>query len=174
MKITKVCKICNENFEADTREINRGNANFCSLSCAAIYNNYNRNIKLYNHTCLQCESNFTSQSKNAKYCCQNCKQKYYRKASKGNNKICSKTASKNLAHLPCAICGWIKARRDVHHIQPVSKGGTHEQTNLITLCPNCHRMAHSNLISKEQLKKAVQNRTISSSSNEEQDAKSGN
>ena len=34
-KISKICTTCNKPFEADSREHNRGNAKYCSLSCAA-------------------------------------------------------------------------------------------------------------------------------------------
>ena len=43
MKIIKQCVECNSNFEADTREINRGNAKYCSLKCSGI-NSY-KNIE---------------------------------------------------------------------------------------------------------------------------------
>lgn len=33
-------------------------------------------------------------------------------------------------------------RIDVHHIIPVSMGGGDEPTNLITLCPECHKKRH--------------------------------
>lgn len=105
----KECLYCNNEFQADLREVNRGNAN-------------------YNFLLLQ----------------------------------------------PCAICGWNKASCDVHHIIPVSNGGKNEITNLITLCPNCHRMVHRNLISEEKLKKFRESWTISSPSNEGLGALAGN
>lgn len=74
----------------------------------------------------------------------------------------------------CVICGWNKTSCDVHHIIPVSNGGKNEITNLITLCPNCHRMVHRNLISEEKLKKFRESWTISSPSNEGLGAISGN
>lgn len=40
----------------------------------------------------------------------------------------------------CELCGWNKASCDVHHIKKQCDGGTHEKSNLIVLCPNCHRM----------------------------------
>jgi hypothetical protein len=57
----------------------------------------------------------------------------------------------------CEICGWslpcdlphsrvTKSKPlpglDAHHIVPRSLGGTHDYTNLVLLCPNCHRIAH--------------------------------
>lgn len=53
-------------------------------------------------------------------------------------------------------------------------GGKNEITNLITLCPNCHRMVHRNLISEEKLKKFRESWTIFSPSNEGLGALAGN
>ena len=38
----------------------------------------------------------------------------------------------------CTKCGK-KDMLEVHHIIPVSEGGTNEKTNLQTLCVQCHR-----------------------------------
>jgi hypothetical protein len=40
----------------------------------------------------------------------------------------------------CELCGWDKARCDVHHKIPRSESGSNKEENLIILCPNCHRM----------------------------------
>ena len=34
---------------------------------------------------------------------------------------------------------------DIHHIIPKSKGGTNDMSNLTYICPNCHRIAHTDL-----------------------------
>lgn len=51
----------------------------------------------------------------------------------------------------CAICGFDMVT-DIHHITPKSKGGTDNFDNLITLCPNHHRMADWGIISVEHLR----------------------
>jgi 5-methylcytosine-specific restriction enzyme A len=41
----------------------------------------------------------------------------------------------------CAICknkGIIKPANEVHHIKPLSNGGTHSTDNLLSLCKSCH------------------------------------
>lgn len=52
----------------------------------------------------------------------------------------------------CEACGWktpveIQATRGpilhMHHVVPVAAGGTNESANLVTLCPNCHALAHA-------------------------------
>lgn len=43
----------------------------------------------------------------------------------------------------CLRCGREEpAELEVHHILPVSQGGTNEDSNLATLCSRCHRAAH--------------------------------
>ena len=69
---------------------------------------------------------------------------------------------KTLILLPCEVCGWKEATRDLHHIIPISEGGSNDDTNLVTLCPNHHRCAHNNLVSQEQLKAIAMSRTMSS------------
>ena len=76
MKISKICITCNESFDADIREHNRGNAKYCSLSCAS----KNRKIKKsLEKECINCSNKFVTASKETKYCSKSCKQKYYRK-----------------------------------------------------------------------------------------------
>ena len=44
----------------------------------------------------------------------------------------------------CRICGSTE-RLNVHHIVPISMGGTHELENLITLCYRCHATQHRHM-----------------------------
>lgn len=81
----KECLCCNNEFQADLREVNRGSAKFCSLSCAAKYRNLHR--KKYKCKCIVCEQEFEAQSSKAKYCTNACKLKDYRKRMKSNNAI---------------------------------------------------------------------------------------
>lgn len=48
----------------------------------------------------------------------------------------------------CQCCGKKDCRLEVHHLLPRSKGGSDKLANLITLCSDCHHLAHS---SEEQL-----------------------
>ena len=157
--VNKICKECDNSFDALLKEHNRGNANFCSISCAM--KNSNRQRKQINKICKHCGRDFQSTNINAKYCSQSCKQKNYRLTSKhilGKEK----QLIDNIRKEPCSICNWTESSRDVHHIVPVSKGGKNVESNLISLCPNHHRMVHNNLISENDLYKAIEFRTISS------------
>ena len=52
----------------------------------------------------------------------------------------------------CELCGDdTKEILQVHHIIPVTAGGSNNADNLIVLCPNCHFKAHRGLISVEEL-----------------------
>lgn len=46
------------------------------------------------------------------------------------------------ANLKCALCDWNKAYGDIHHIIELNQGGSNDMSNLIYLCPNCHRCVH--------------------------------
>jgi len=57
----------------------------------------------------------------------------------------------------CQVCSWEQATCDVHRIIPESQGGENIPDNLIVVCPNCHRLAHNNELSEQQLRKIVKN-----------------
>jgi 5-methylcytosine-specific restriction protein A len=45
------------------------------------------------------------------------------------------------AHPLCEKCtgaGRVTPAREVHHILPLAKGGTHDEDNLMALCSSCH------------------------------------
>ena len=48
----------------------------------------------------------------------------------------------------CQCCGKKNCRLEVHHLLPRNRGGSDKLANLITLCTDCHHLAHS---SEEQL-----------------------
>lgn len=64
--------------------------------------------------------------------------------------VSSRTRLKILKRLGigCATCGWDKASCDIHHIKPQSVGGSNDHSNLTYICPNCHRLAHSGLLTE--------------------------
>jgi len=43
----------------------------------------------------------------------------------------------------CYKCGASECKLDVHHIVPLSAGGTNDSWNLMTLCESCHRTAET-------------------------------
>lgn len=160
MKTERICKNCTKPFLAENREINRGYGLFCTQSCSTEYNNLKLPLNISN-ICKHCGVSFNS-VKISKYCSSSCKQKNYRFKKKSGN-IFDKQLTLLLKDYPCEICDWKEASRDVHHILPVSKNGKTIFENLISLCPNHHRMVHNNLFSQDYLLKIAKSRTISSS-----------
>lgn len=59
-----------------------------------------------------------------------------------------KQAARARDNYRCQCCGKKDRRLEVHHLLPRSKGGSDKLANLITLCSDCHHLAHS---SEEQL-----------------------
>lgn len=52
------------------------------------------------------------------------------------------------AHPLCEMCfeeGRVTLMDEVHHILPVRRGGTHDQSNLMSLCRSCHNKVHIKL-----------------------------
>lgn len=163
--ILHTCKECHESFYAQPKEINRGNAKFCSLSCNANHQNKVRSAILIKHVCRYCGRTYSNNSKISFYCSRNCKARfYYYRARKNSSSNHTGLLKKLRRSSPCEICGWAEATRDVHHILSASKGGKDVNNNLIVVCPNHHRMIHRNLISQNDLVKIAKSRTISSSS----------
>lgn len=50
------------------------------------------------------------------------------------------------AHPLCEMCfseGRITPVEHIHHIVPLSEGGTHDEENLMSLCKSCHSKIHA-------------------------------
>lgn len=45
----------------------------------------------------------------------------------------------------CEVDGRLTPTDEVHHILPVSQGGTHDRNNLMSLCKSCHNKIHLEL-----------------------------
>lgn len=58
--------------------------------------------------------------------------------------VSSRTVHKIIARaaIACSICNWNQATGDIHHIVEVAEGGSNDMSNLIYVCPNCHRCIH--------------------------------
>ncbi|MDA5722588.1 HNH endonuclease signature motif containing protein [Alkalibacterium indicireducens] len=42
----------------------------------------------------------------------------------------------------CEKNGRLTSAEEVHHILPISLGGTHDKSNLMSLCKSCHNKIH--------------------------------
>ena len=137
-----ICNECYSEFTALTEKVKRGNAKFCTRSCSAKYTIKSKKSKL--KTCRQCAKRFRTKNSNAKYCSIKCSGRN----STEKRKLTSTQKEKvtKLKKRGCEICNWKKASCDIHHMTPISKGGTNRLSNLITLCPNHHRIADQEII----------------------------
>ena len=59
----------------------------------------------------------------------------------------------------CEIRGCKSKAYEVHHIKPVSEGGTNVGSNLVVLCANHHSDAHNGTITRTELREVVKNRS---------------
>lgn len=71
---------------------------------------------------------------------------------KGGSKSTQTRAIRRLFGMACMRCGWNEATTDTHHIRQKSAGGSHALSNLLILCPNCHRLAHEGKVTLEELR----------------------
>ncbi len=156
---------------ADPREVNRGNALFCNLSCVATNSNRTRLIdsQIISNKCPRCGEMFETKAPTKIYCSQKCKSAYRYYSGAGEF-----PRSSVLRKKPCEVCGWNETTRDIHHITSPLKGGTNDLFNVVVVCPNHHRLIHNNLVSQDDLFLIIKSRTISSSADAESDALAGN
>jgi len=73
-----------------------------------------------------------------------------------NTKPTGKRKAKVRDGFTCMICGFDQFVH-AHHITPRKDGGSNAMTNLITLCPNHHAMAHAGLLTPSEMMEALAN-----------------
>lgn len=100
-KTEKKCNYCGKVFLAENKEINRRNAKYCSLSCAAKA----EKTKQFELICKHCGKLFIGYHATAKYCSLSCKQKHYRAQQKVDNTKDMKYYYKIFEYIPCELCG---------------------------------------------------------------------
>lgn len=72
--------------------------------------------------------------------------KYKRKQDSSKKKIKDYKNEDEINFNKCMICGWDKAKCDIHRIKEGKDGGKYEKKNVVILCPNCHRLVHRGII----------------------------
>lgn len=124
-------------------------------------------------SCLICGKPIPAdrRSNNTKYCSVSCARRAERQQKLGYISRRANAHNKIAPHVytaygsKCAICSWTacegtatpsgKAQpargNEIHHIIPVSKGGTDSWDNVVLLCPNHHKQADLGLITPEEL-----------------------
>ena len=164
------CQKCGKEFEVICTDYAWENGKYtkhCSRACANShvytdeirnkisesvkkYNEKNKKEKVYKYICDKCGKEFESDHRlrnDRKHHCEDCKRAVPH-SKKGNislTDLSKRTISKILkrAEKECQLCGWKESSCDIHHIIPRKEGGSDESTNLIVVCPNCHRILHT-------------------------------
>lgn len=159
-KEKRCCPVCQKTFETWPSHDQRtcGNpdcyATWQGLTTAA------RGINKVAVTCAHCGKTlhkFPSKVKEHNFCNRLCLTAYYPKQAnlnghwKGGKYAFVREQVLIRDNYRCVICGF-EYRVHVHHITPVSDGGTSDFSNLITLCPNHHAMADAGAIDLEHLR----------------------
>ena len=162
MSSIKFCENCGKEIS-----IVFGSGRFCSKSCAnkrtftqeqkdkvsaAVKRAYDK-IERDGKTCEKCGQVFHSRDMSRKLC-SNClpttiKHTKGKEDPKSILDVSKRTTMKILKRmdLPCSCCGfYVKGvSLDLHHITPRKNGGTNDMSNLTYICPNCHRIAHTDI-----------------------------
>jgi len=161
--ISQICKECKQNFEAQLREVNRGNAKYCSKKCSKLgvskeLLRINSEKNLPNVACSYCNENFylnNSKKKSSKsglyFCCREHKDLAQRiefglKEIQPQHYLDGVNVYRELAfrHYPhqCAKCNYLKYPEilEVHHKDRNRSNNTLE--NLEIICPTCHDEEH--------------------------------
>jgi len=114
-----------------------------------------RDLREQANTCKWCHGPLKN-NRQKSFCSEDCKYWWYQQYVFGRNRPPVPWRILCRDDFTCQKCGW-KSRfinkygvthfssrgLDVHHIQYVSHGGTDHESNLITLCRDCHRKEHS-------------------------------
>lgn len=165
-----ICSKCGKEYSIQCTENNFNKGKYrktCSSSCAnsrPMTEERRRNIsngvlkyvktkpiKIHTYICDNCGETFETTrifKKTSKVMCDKCIQKRVHFHEKPNSilSLSKRTISKIIkrAKIGCAICGWNESRCDIHHIIERKNGGNDDVSNLIIVCPNCHRVIHNN------------------------------
>ena len=144
-KVAKKCKCCQTELSYEHR-----NKIFCNSSCAAKFNNLERNARTTptSWVCLNCEKVYETRGwKVGKYCNNVCQKEFeYKKAienwhnvTPGNSRIKRFLAEKYGSQ--CSVCGIKEWNHKPIVFELEHKDGNSEnnqEENLCLICPNCH------------------------------------
>lgn len=165
-----ICKTCGKEFFEDWRKDKKTRKKpllFCCKSCAnkrkitpkqkeKISEGVKKSLEKHfskDCVCEKCGKIFHSKDYSRRLCFEclptTIKHTPSNKKPKSILEVSKRTISKIVRRmeLPCSCCGFYKegVALDFHHINPRKKGGKDDMSNLTYICPNCHRIAHTDL-----------------------------
>jgi hypothetical protein len=156
--LTKNCLNCQKAFEAPVRDLKRGRAKYCSLSCSSIHTKSLKPKPKSNCICAFCSTEFylkaskLKASKSGLYFCKRvCKDAAQRiefgligihPAHYNNGTHCYRDVAFRNYKLVCNRCGYSKHPEvlEVHHRNCNRTDNSLE--NLEIICPTCHEENH--------------------------------
>lgn len=171
-KVTKPCAVCGNPFEIppskSSERVTCGND-----TCYREWQRLTTSARGQNRTkvpCDQCGTElrlYPSQIQKYNYCNRYCQGQHHARMIPGVNNGNWKGGKWRYYQeqtrirdgYKCVICGFDLAT-DIHHITPRHKGGSDSFSNLITLCPNHHRLADIGIINIEHLRRTDWEPTI--------------
>jgi len=148
--LERQCQFCHKSFQAPVKELNRGNAKFCSMVCRSSARKIT--FRAPNLNCAYCKVPFYRRNRKVHsksglvFCCRAHKDiaaridgiKAIHPSSYGVTKDYRDIAFRNLPNV-CNRCGFDKVLV-VHHKDRDRSNNT--LGNLEILCPNCHALEH--------------------------------
>jgi hypothetical protein len=132
-----------------------GAVNYCGRACRDESRRVSRD-------CKHCGKSFVTQvgrlsgktNSSANFCGRECYWASMRKpvkAGKLAGGAWQRTSAATIKRTPfCGCCGKSRGRLETHHILPRRIGGSDEQSNLIPLCPPCHKRVESSTKAMEK------------------------
>jgi hypothetical protein len=163
-RIEKVCLYCKKSFTGTEASIK--NRVYCCKKCRddhrkTLIGPLNVCYTSFEMKCEICGKVFITQparQKNSQvYCSMECGREGRRKKISGKSRSTrpfGKHKAKVRDHFSCKICKFDLVVH-AHHIIPKKEGGTNHISNIITLCPNHHAMAHSGLLTVREMCLAI-------------------
>lgn len=83
-------------------------------------------------------------SKAKEFSCSHQKQEYQKMIGKKSIIEKEKQVLRDLANNKCEQCGEEETYLEIHRIVREVEGGTYKPSNIKCLCPNCHKLFHTN------------------------------
>lgn len=161
------CSQCSSDLvmtEKDRARRSKGKTIFCNKICRDLFRKsqtgtQHPDYRRVERTCLECKTVFSAIPSGAVYCSRECGQKgrvkkiigiNFRKGHIGTSIGSTRELCRQRDNFACRVCGFREALH-VHHVIHKKEGGGDQVSNLITLCPNHHALAHMNLLLPKEL-----------------------
>ena len=159
-----ICDNCQTEYETNPYRLNQpGSRRYCSTQCRDDFRRSGRGVTrhpLKVRACKLCGASYVHDKRRSRgYCSPECGAEGKRRALRQRRQEIvlgqhAKDRAKERDGMRCVVCGF-DAIVHGHHIIPRAAGGSDDLSNLVTLCPNHHAMAHAGLLSDEDLRAKI-------------------